>query len=458
MTEETLRQSQIACVVRNTNLASGGVTSSAPAPAELSDTQFNASLDALMSGENWLGMSYGQIAPNSIGETAGLPIPKHGAMPSQIETSMTPSYGLLGKQGHTSNNSTIINASAVTDIGTYESLFPGKSVPQFGGFNFGTSTPLIPPSTSSFPPMVTFAPIQPSSSSDFEFKPPASKRRRPGGSVNSASISAVSEDEGDRGKRRNDRNHREQQRSQQIAHQISYLRDMLSTANVHFKPDKYSTLVTVADFIKSLQEKVELLDSEHKKLLNTIVQTTNAVNSQLLPQGGSGSTSESMKVTDFFDDGKVSPLHDDDCPPFVSGLDYKAVFECCPVASAITSIDGRFLDCNRDFEELSGFAKSELVSSPKNELASGGGSAATSKKPARSMSLFNTVRREHMEGVFMAMSEMLKIPFTDFQAAESSADGGKDVDAWSGVVTLVRKEGVKVRAYFTLTVDDSLAS
>lgn len=434
---ESLLPSQIACSsAMATNTSSGGVISGAPASTELSETQFNASLDALMSGENWLGMHYSQMTSNSIAETAGLSIPNHSA----LQTSMNSSCGSLGNQSDTCNNSTIINPAAVTGISSFESLFPGKSVPQFGGFPAGMNTPVIPPTPTSFPSMVTFAPILPSSSADFEFKPPASKRRRAGGSVNSASISAVSEDEGDRSKRRNDRNHREQQRSQQIAQQIGYLRDMLSAANVQFKPDKYSTLVTVADFIKSLQERAELLDSEHKKLLNTIMQTTNAVNSQLLPQG---SSSESMKVSDFFDDGKVSPLHDDDVPPFVSSLDYKAVFECCPVASAITSIDGRFLDCNHDFEELSGFAKFELVSSSKDERLPGG--LAGAKKPARSMSLFNTVRREHMEGVFLAMSDMLKIPFTDFQAAESSVEGGRDVDTWSGVVTLVRKEGVKVR-------------
>jgi PAS domain-containing protein len=249
---------------------------------------------------------------------------------------------------------------------------------------------------------------------------------------------------------------------------------MLSAANVQFKPDKYSTLVTVADFIRSLQERVEVLDAEHKKLLNTLLQTSNAVNGQYLPQGsasgGSASSasaaaapsSDSMKVTDFFDDGKISPLEDDETPTFVSSLDYKAVFECCPVASAITSIDGRFLDCNPDFEALGGFLKSELLNSinrdgePHGTAAPAAGSSRPSlPQPARSMSLFNIIRREHMERVFVAMSDMLKVPFPDTPetGAVPLTREDADADVWSGVVALVRKEGVKVRnrIYFKYT-------
>jgi hypothetical protein len=290
--------------------------------------------------------------------------------------------------------------------------------------------------------------------------------------VSSFAISAVSEDEGERSRRRRDRNQREQQRSQQIAQQIGYLRDMLSEANVQFKPDKYTTLVTVGDFIRSLQERVEVLDAEHKKLLNTILQTSHAVNSQYLPQvsvGGSSVSASSeaaaMKVTDFFDDGKISPLEGDEdgqggeesvvAPGLVSTLDYKAVFDCCPVASAVTSIDGRFLDCNHDFELMAGFLKSELVVAPdtsggsrtvaQNFEADSSQSQADDKKPARSMSLFNIITREHMERVFLAMSQMLRVPFLEGPETLVPPDVPDDSDAWSGVVTLVRKEGVKVR-------------
>jgi PAS domain-containing protein len=241
---------------------------------------------------------------------------------------------------------------------------------------------------------------------------------------------------------------------------------MLSAANVQFKPDKYTTLVTVADFIRSLQERVEVLDAEHKKLLNTIVQTSQAVNGQYLPQVSAGgasvsasSDSASMRVSDFFDDGKISPLEDDDgredgavvpAPGLVGALDYKAVFDCCPVASAVTSIDGRFMDCNQDFESLVGFLKSELVVAPARAsqivAPDGAQDRADAKKPARSMSLFNTVTREHMERVFRAMSEMLRVPFPGGPGALAPPGEPEASDTWSGVVALVRKEGVKVRA------------
>ena len=323
-----------------------------------------------------------------------------------------------------------------------------------------------------------------------------------------SSVSAVSEDEGGATIRQRDRNHREQQRSQHIAQQIAALRELLSTSKVRFKPDKYSTLVTVADFIRSLQEKSEILDAEHQKLLATIVQTTQAVNGQHLPPqtqassvtmtatpwagvgGGGGSltgfgcdtdssngNNAQLRMSDVFEetsDGKISPLETDGddaasanasstytTPPpttFVSTLDYKAIFECCPVASAVTSIDGRFLDCNPDFEALSGFAKRELLNRPPSK--DGGGTATasgtdanelTTKSPPKSLSLFNVVRREHMESVFRAMSEMLKMPFPAPTASGPDASSSGETlelesDYWSDTVTLVRpRASPKVR-------------
>ena len=102
-------------------------------------------------------------------------------------------------------------------------------------------------------------------------------------------MSAVSEDEDERTKRRHERNLREQQRSQKITLQIDNLRDVLASANVPFKPDKYSTLVSVAEYIQQLQERASILDVEQKKLVDTISRTNELVNEQYMPASTSGS-------------------------------------------------------------------------------------------------------------------------------------------------------------------------
>jgi hypothetical protein len=58
------------------------------------------------------------------------------------------------------------------------------------------------------------------------------------------------------------------------------------------------------------------------------------------------------------------------------------------------------------------------------------------------MSLFNILSREHMEAVFMAMSEMLR------QAPDKMMEDSEEMkakDFWSGIVCLARNMSTKVR-------------
>jgi len=266
--------------------------------------------------------------------------------------------------------------------------------------------------------------------------------------------SMVSEDGSDRVKRRRDRNAREQQRSQQITVQINHLRDVLTESNVSFKPDKYSTLVGVADYIKSLRSRKALLDEEHAKLLDTIRRTSDVMteagssSASASPGGGSCSSSPndfsvgggfvattaatsaaagSVASASMMGGGgnisnavipntiggsramggepwttssvagsslRSTSSPEDELLVFVRGLDYKNIFSSCGIALGIAAIDGRLVDCNDEFVALSGRDRADLVGRPGEE--------------GQKMSLFNLLGREGMEGVFTAMSDMLR--------------------------------------------------
>eukprot|EP00934_Nitzschia_sp_Nitz4_P003482 Nitzschia sp. Nitz4//scaffold96_size78090//44471//46170//NITZ4_005497-RA/size78090-processed-gene-0.55-mRNA-1//-1//CDS//3329560582//3472//frame0 len=171
-------------------------------------------------------------------------------------------------------------------------------------------------------------------------------------------------------RRRYERNLREQQRSYKINQQIKELRDVLVASNVPFKPNKYSILLSVVEYIKELQSKSTKLDGEHQKLVETICKTSELLSSRS-DNGDLGTTSTSENGSD-------------NETLLAGGLDYRSVFEHCPVALGVAALDGRLLDCNPEFQFLLGVPKDDLLK----------------------QSLFNLVRN-HQE-VFQSMAEMLK--------------------------------------------------
>lgn len=176
-------------------------------------------------------------------------------------------------------------------------------------------------------------------------------------------------------KRRHERNMREQQRSLKISQQIQQLRDLLTDSGIPFKPNKFSILYSVADYIKQLQARAIMLDAEHRKLVETIRETTEMANS------GDAQTSSG---NDSVDEKKGSSIGNESELLFVQGLDYRAVFTQCPAALGVASLDGRILACNDEFQTVLGASREELLK----------------------VSLFNLMQNH--QDVFRAMGEMLK--------------------------------------------------
>ena len=272
------------------------------------------------------------------------------------------------------------------------------------------------PTTGSQPGSLTAAPSL--NSGQFTFSMPSTRSTSQPPSVVGSKRPAsevISEDEGELHRRRQDRNLREQQRSQKITQQIDVLKELLTAANVDFKSDKYSTLVSVVDYIRDLQERSARLDKEHRGLLDTIAQTTEMVH-------GSHNASPDL-------DGRFSPLEDEGA---MNGIDYHSVFASSPLAVAITSIDGRFVDCNRRFEALCGFSRSTLIPLESKP------SAIQPTAPEKNLSLFNVLQKEAMQPVFVAMSDMLKRPVTPGMSATD------EDDFWAGEVAVCRRDSTTV--------------
>lgn len=253
-------------------------------------------------------------------------------------------------------------------------------------------------------------------------------------------FSAISEDESEVVRRRHDRNQREQMRSQKITHQIEYLKQLLQDAQVEFKNDKFHTLSAVVEYVRKLQERNILLESEHKKLLDTISKTSDMVEKPLVHEDAKPAA---IISNNLFEDRSDSPPEDESML-FVQGIDYEAIFRTCPTAFAIVSLDGRFLACNHAFEVMVGFARVE--SEYESETADENASAITSSTDGlfgtsqssivvkRNMSLFDIVRKDDMNALFSCMSDMLK---------GKSIQGGTRTtldDRWHGRLMMSKKD------------------
>jgi PAS domain-containing protein len=198
-------------------------------------------------------------------------------------------------------------------------------------------------------------------------------------------------------RRRYERNVREQQRSYKISQQIKVLKIVLTESGVPYKPNKFSILMSVADYIKQLQSRAIMLDAEHQKLAATIRETSEMVNAGQVPSEGKEKTSQ-------FGASDSEML-------FVQGLDYKAVFDQCTAGLGVAALDGRILACNPEFESLAGVSKDVLLR----------------------QSLF-ALMQNHKD-VFEAMGSMLKEPVPQpclDKNGESTSDGKPEY--WSGTV------------------------
>ena len=186
--------------------------------------------------------------------------------------------------------------------------------------------------------------------------------------------------------RRWERNMREQQRSHRISAQIKQLRTVLTESNVPFKPNKYSILQSVAEYIKQLQARAIMLDAEHSKLIETIRQTSEMVNSMMplflkpMPycRHSPWETRTTRRAT------RTRNVTSDADMLFVQGIDYRIAFEQCTAPMGIAALDGRILAVNDEFQSVLGYSREELLQH----------------------SLFTVVQNH--EEVYKAMGEMLK--------------------------------------------------
>lgn len=188
-------------------------------------------------------------------------------------------------------------------------------------------------------------------------------------------------------KKRQEKNIREQKRSQQISQQIKELRQVLTESKVPFQKNKYSILMSVVDYIKNLQKRANLLDSEHGKLIHTIQQTSEFVNNGMIHH----QDEENVNV------GNDAELL------YVQGLDYKAIFEQCVFPIAVAALDGRFLTFNQQFGALAGLNQESTVT------------------------LFGLLQDVDADEVFRALGSLLK-----YSDSEGSRTSGNDSNNQQG--------------------------
>ena len=279
---------------------------------------------------------------------------------------------------------------------------------------------------------------------------------------------SISEDEGDAQKRRRDRNQREQERSQRIANQILHLKELLAASNIPFKPDKYSTLVSVHGYIKSLQQRNVLIDAEHKKLVDTITGTNELVTKaqvgpNSVPQNNNTSSHQvitSSGAVQVISGAAQMTEEEEELLQYVRGVDYKSVFTRVNIGFCVTRIDGRIIDCNHEFTRITGLTQEELLKAgirmpTQSELSSPGLSEQCGKHP---ISLFNLIAKEDMEMIFRAMSNMLTSSTSPVVKAEESKSDGNGIkantfssklDHWVGIIRRCHtsKQQVRINAH-----------
>jgi len=203
-------------------------------------------------------------------------------------------------------------------------------------------------------------------------------------------------------RRRYDRNQREQQRSLKISQQINDLRTVLTESKLQFKPNKISILINVVEYIKRLKMKSAQLESEHKKLLDTLETTSTIVTS------GIASTIDS--TFDATDDKPETHQAGNASNGVLDGINFEDMFHSCNIGLGVAALDGRFLDCNEVFEQVSGYSKEELKNS----------------------SLFHLLSNNAMDDVYRVLVKMLK--------ENKSTNDDTPQSFWCGIVPKKNQE------------------
>jgi PAS domain-containing protein len=331
-------------------------------------------------------------------------------------------------------------------------MAPMSSISLPMSINFPSSTRLS--LTEQIPLAQTGAPLPPNviSSSATTSLVATKKRAR----SRSTAPKEVEPDKNEFRKRRADRNAREQQRAQQVTDQIGLLRKLLEQSGVALsKTDKFSTLIMVEKYIRSLQMKSAQLAADHQQLLLAMKQTSEHLNST------KASSSKEFVSSSSGSDDASNPSSGQDSEeeglPAVKGINYKWIFDSCPFPVAIASIDGRFMEINKEFEELTGYSRNELLplerAAMKNSKDSSNEESATNNEKKCNMSIFNILHRECIERLFCPMSKILQLYSNDDDDDDQGDDStceenGGDKDTIVQDVQLCKRSGRKVRCRF----------
>jgi PAS domain-containing protein len=206
--------------------------------------------------------------------------------------------------------------------------------------------------------------------------------------------------------RRQERNMREQQRSQRINQQIKELRSLLSENKVPFKPTKHSILTCVVEYVRYLQTQVAQLDNEQQLLTNAIQQATIHATSATEAAPYDQKKEQHAAALSSSSSSKLSEV------------DYRSVFHQCSAALAVVTLDGRFIECNSEFESMSGYTREELT--------------------GNNFTIFNLINSTEMASLFFALGQMLSLSSSNHVNKNDKQEDASPT-YWCGNVTTPRR-------------------
>jgi hypothetical protein len=219
------------------------------------------------------------------------------------------------------------------------------------------------------------------------------------------------------------------------------LRDVLEESNIPFRPNKYSILVNVAEYIKQLQSRAIMLDSEHQRLIDTIKYTTekssslssaSSPNSNILHRHHNHNNNNTSNNSTT-----AQPALESDAP-LVQGIDYKNVFFHARFPLGVATLDGRVLACNRQMERLLQTGANNggtNVSSVTNTTTMAG-------SPLVDQSFFVFIRN-HQE-IFEAMADLLKRSTATIETGEGTITKTSRLLFWCGHILSSSNQTVRI--------------
>lgn len=210
--------------------------------------------------------------------------------------------------------------------------------------------------------------------------------------------------------KREERNLREKERSFKISRQIQMLRDLLNNGGVAVpKGTKSSVLTEAANYIRALQQHRFNSEVDRQNLVNKIrsmnsgemgpqvqiavreavdsIDETTAASAPPQPQHlGMGQTAGAPGVPPSGQPmALLPPQPQPQNPSKLHPDDYSTLFNCSTIPMAIATMGGSFIECNKAFEDVSGFPKSVLLA----------------------MTIFNVTSPPSLQEAFESISKMI---------------------------------------------------